>query len=101
MAVHSQQQDREAKRLCRLIGVGGRLREELASSCHDGSPGFGVTELIDVGVKKDLVRADVVLLKSLGVSMVAVGKALGLPVAVDGSVGGRSRQSTTRAADAA
>ena len=47
-----------------------------------------MTELIDVCVKKDLVRADVVLLKSRGVSMVAVGEALGLPVAVDGSVGG-------------
>ena len=47
-----------------------------------------MTELIDVGVKKDLVRDDVVLLKSLCVSMVAVGEALGLPVAVDGAVGG-------------
>jgi hypothetical protein len=46
-----------------------------------------VTELIDVGVKKDLVRADVVLLKSCGVSMVAVGEALGSPVVVDGTVG--------------
>jgi hypothetical protein len=101
MAVHSQQQDREAKRLCRLIGVGGRLREELASSGHDGSPGFGVTELIDVCVKKDLVRADVVLLKGRGIRMVFVSEALGLPVAVDGSVGGRSRQSATRAAGAA
>ena len=55
MAVRSQQQDIEAKRLGRLIGVGGRLREELASSGHDGRSGFGVTELIDVGVKKDLV----------------------------------------------
>jgi hypothetical protein len=88
MAVRSQQQDIEAKKLGRLIGVGGRLREELASSGHDGRSGFGVTELIDVGVKKDLVRDDVVLLKSLCVSMVAVGEALGLPVAVDGAVGG-------------
>jgi len=47
-----------------------------------------VTELIDVCVKKDLVRADVVLLKGRCVSMVAVGEALGLPVAVDGAVGG-------------
>ena len=88
MAVCSQQQDIEAKRLCRLAGVGGRLREELASSGHDGSSCFGVTEVIDVGVKKDLVRADVVLLKSRSVSMVAVDEALGLPVAVDGAVGG-------------
>jgi hypothetical protein len=101
MAVRSQQHDIEAKKLCRLIGVGGRLREELASSGHDGRAGFGVTELIDVRVKKDLVRADIVLLKSRGVSMVSVGESLGLPVAVDRSVDGRSRQNTTRAADAA
>ena len=43
--------------------------------------------MVDVGVKKDLVRADVVLLKSCGVSMVAVGEALGSPVVVDGTVG--------------
>ena len=73
-----------SKKLGRLIGVGGRLREELASSGHDDRSGFGVTELIDVGVKKDLVRADVVLLKSCGVSMVAVGESLGSPVAVVG-----------------
>ena len=46
-----------------------------------------MTELIDVGVKKYLVRADVVLLKSCGVSMVAVGEALRLPIAVDRAVG--------------
>jgi hypothetical protein len=46
-----------------------------------------VTELIDVGVKKYLVRADVVPLKSRGVSMAAVGEALGLPIAVDGAIG--------------
>ena len=57
-------------------------------------------ELIDVGVKKDLVRADVVLLKSRGVSMVVVGEALGLPVAVDGAVGGLGRQSASWAAGA-
>jgi hypothetical protein len=101
MAVLSQQQDIESKRLCRLVGVGGRLREELASSGHDGSSGFGVTELIDVGVKKDLVRADVVLLKGRCVRMVLVSEALGLPIAVDRSVGGRSRQNETRAAGAA
>ena len=90
-----------SKKLGRLIGVGGRLREELASSGHDGRSGFGVTELIDVCVKKDLVRADVVLLKGRGIRMVFVSEALGLPVAVDGAVGGRSRQSATRAAGAA
>ena len=33
-----------------------------------------MTEVIDVGVKNDLVRADEVLLKSRGVSMVAMGQ---------------------------
>jgi hypothetical protein len=37
MDVRSQQQDIEAKKLGRLIGVGERLREELASIGHDGS----------------------------------------------------------------
>ncbi len=60
-----------------------------------------MTELIDVGVKKDLVRADVVLLKGRGVRMVLVTESLGLSIAVDGSVGGRSRQNATRAAGAA
>ena len=53
-----------------------------------------MTEVIDVGVKKDLVRADVVLLKSRGVSMVAVSEALRLPIAVDrapGVLGSSSR----------
>ena len=63
-----------------------------------------MTEVIDVGVKNDLVRADEVLLKSRGVSMVAVGEALGLPIAVDGAVGvlgSSSRERATRAAGAA
>jgi hypothetical protein len=46
-----------------------------------------VTEVIDVSVKNDLVRADEVLLKSRGGSMVAVGEALRLPIAVDRAVG--------------
>ena len=99
MPVHSQQQDREAKRLCRLICVGERLREELASSCHKGRPCFGVTELIDVCVKKDLVRAHVVALKDVGESVVLVGVALVTPLGVDMS--SSSRESATRAAGAA
>ncbi len=43
--------------------------------------------MIDVSVKNDLVRADEVLLKSRGGSMVAVGEALRLPIAVDRAVG--------------
>ena len=46
-----------------------------------------MTEVIDVGVKNDLVRADEVLLKSRGVSMVAVSEALRLPIAVDRAPG--------------
>ena len=71
---------------------------ELGSSDHEGRPGFGVTEMIDVSVKKDLVRAHVVL-KNRGESVVVVGEALVTPVAVDRS--GRSRESATRAAGAA
>ena len=53
-----------------------------------------MTEVIDVGVKNDLVRADEVLLKSRGVRMVAVSEALRLPIAVDrapGVLGSSSR----------
>jgi len=96
--VRSQQHDREAKRLCQLISVGGGLFGELGSSDHEGRPGFGVTEMIDVCVKKDLVRAHVVVLKDGGESVVVVG-ALVTPVAVHRS--GRSRESATRAAGAA
>jgi len=100
MSVCSQQQDIEAEKLGRVIGVGGRLREELAGSRHDGRSGFGVTEIVYVGVKKDLVRADEVLLKSRCISMVAMGEALGFPVEVDGAVGGLGRQSASWAAGA-
>jgi hypothetical protein len=66
MPVRSQQQDREAKRLCRLIGVGGGIFGELVGSDHEGRTGFVVTEMIDVGVEKDLVRTHVVALKDDG-----------------------------------
>ena len=39
---------------------------------HEGWPGVGVTEMVDVGVKKDLVRAHVVVLKDGGESVVVV-----------------------------
>jgi len=51
-----------------------------------------VTELIDVCVKKDLVRAYVVLLKGRCVSMVLVSEALGTPVAVDAAVADKTRR---------
>ena len=56
MAVRSQQQDIEAKKLGRVICVGGRLREELAGSRHDGRSGVGVTEIVDVGPLETGVR---------------------------------------------
>ena len=72
---------------------------ELGSSDHEGRPGFGVTEMIDVSVKKDLMRAHVVALKDGGESVVVVVEALVTPVGVDRS--SRSRESATRAAGAA
>ena len=72
---------------------------ELGSSAHEGGPGFGVTEMVDVGVKKNLVRAHVVFLKDSGESVVDVVEALVTPVGVDRS--SRSRESATRGAGAA
>jgi hypothetical protein len=57
-----------------------------------------VTEMIDVGVKKDLVRVHVVALKDGGESVVVVVEALVTPVGVDRS--SRSRESATRAVGA-
>jgi hypothetical protein len=58
-----------------------------------------VAETVDVGIKKDLVRAHVVALKDGSESVVLVGEALVTPVGVDRS--SRSRESATRAAGAA
>ena len=58
-----------------------------------------MTEMINVCVKKDLVRAHVVALKDGGESVVLVVEALVTPVGVDRS--SRSRESATRAAGAA
>jgi hypothetical protein len=66
---------------------------------HEGWPGVGVAETVDVGIKKDLVRAHVVALKDGGESVVLVGEALVMPVGVDRSTN-RSRESATRAAGA-
>ena len=55
--------------------------------------------MVDVGVKKDLVRAHVVALKDGGESVVVVVEALVTPVGVDRS--SRSRESATRAAGVA
>jgi hypothetical protein len=66
---------------------------------HEGWPGVGVAETVNVGIKKDLVRAHVVALKDVGESVVVVVEALVTPVGVDRS--SRSRESATRAAGAA
>ena len=89
---------RSRKKLCRVV-VGGGLFGVFGSSLHEGRPGVGVTEMINVCVKKDLVRAHVVALKDGGESVVVVVEALVTPVGVDRS--SRSRESATRAADAA
>ena len=69
------------------------------SSLHEGWPGVRVAEMVDVGVKNDLVRAHVVALKDSGESVVLVVETLVTPVGVDRS--NRSRESATRAADTA
>ena len=66
---------------------------------HEGWPGVGVAETVDVCVKKDLVMAHVVALKDVGESVVLVGEALVTPLGVDRS--SSSRESATRAAGAA
>jgi hypothetical protein len=75
-----------------LFGVVG-------SSAHEGVPGVGVAEMVDVGVKNDLVRAHVVALKDGGESVVLRVEALVAPVGVDRS--SRGREGATRAAGAA
>ncbi len=63
---------------------------------HEGWPGIGVVETVDVVVKNDLMRAHVVVLKDFVESMVLVGEPLVTPVGVDRS--SRSRESAMRAA---
>jgi hypothetical protein len=58
-----------------------------------------VVETVDVSIKNDLMRAHVVVLKDGGEGVVLVVEALVTPVGVDRS--SRSRESATRAADAA
>ena len=66
---------------------------------HEGWPGIGVVETVDVVVKNDLMRAHVVILKDVVESVVLVGEPLVTPVGVDRST--RSRESAMRAAGAA
>ena len=69
------------------------------SGTHAGVPGIGVAEIVDVGVKNDLVRAHVVALKDGGESVVLRVEALVASVGVDRS--SRGRESATRATGAA
>ena len=97
--VRSQQQDKEAEKKSRGVGVRGGLFWVFGSSSHEGGPGIGVVETVDVSVKKDLMRAYVVVLKDDGEGVVLVVEALVTPVGVDRS--SRSRESATRAAGVA
>ena len=94
----TRQRSREKKRSRRVV-VGGGFCGEFDSIVHEGWPGVGVAETVDVGVKNDLVRALVVFLKDVGESVVLVHEALVTPVGVDRS--SHSRESVTRAAVAA
>ena len=90
---------RNRKKRSRRVVVGGGFCGVFDSSVHEGWPGVGVAETVDVGVKNDLMRAHVVVLKDGGESVVLVGEPLVTPVGVDRS--SRSRESAMRAAGAA
>ncbi len=66
---------------------------------HEGWPGVGVVETVDVIIKNDLMRAHVVVLKDGGEGVVLVVEALVTSVGVDRS--SLSRESATGAAGAA
>ena len=67
------------------VVVRGGLFGVFGSSLHEGWPGVGVVETVDVGVQNDLMRAHVVVLKDGGESVVLVVEALVTPVGVDRS----------------
>ena len=91
---------KKEKKLCIVkVVVRGGLFGEFGSSLHEGWPGVGVVETVDVGVQNDLMRAHVVVLKEGGESVVLVVEALVTPVGVDRS--SLSRESATGAAGAA
>ena len=89
---------KKEKKLGRVVVRGG-LFGVFGSSLHEGWPGVGVVETVDVGVQNDLMRAHVVVLKDGGESVVLVVEALVTPVGVDRS--SLSRESATGAAGAA
>ena len=63
---------RNRKKRSRRVVVGGGFCGEFDNSVHEGWPGVGVAETVDVGVKNDLMRAHVVVLKDVGESVVLV-----------------------------
>ncbi len=71
----------------------------MGGTAHEGVPGVGVAEVVDVRVKKDLVRAHVVALKDGCESVVLLVEVLVVTVGVDRS--SRGREIATRAAGAA
>jgi hypothetical protein len=92
--VRSQNKDKEAEKKSRGVGVREGLFGVFCSSVHEGWPGIGVVETVDVIVKNDLMRAHVVVLKDGCESVALVVEALVTPVGVDRS--SRSRESATR-----
>ena len=92
-------QDKEAEKKSRGVGVRGGLFGVFGSSSHEGWPGIGVVETVDVIIKNDLMRAHVVVLKDVGEGVVLVVEALVTPVGVDRS--SCSRESAMRAAGTA
>ncbi len=89
---------KKERQLGRVVVRGG-LFGVCDSSLHEGWPGVGVGETVDVGVQNELMGAHVVVLKDGGESVVVVIEALVTPVGVDRS--SRSRESATGAAGAA
>ncbi len=59
-----------SRKKSRGVVVGGGLFGVFGSGTHEGVPGVGVAETVDVSVKNDLVRAHVVALKDGGESVV-------------------------------
>jgi hypothetical protein len=88
-----------SRKKSRRVVVRGGLFGVFGSGTHEGVPGVGVAETVDVSVKNDLVRAHVVALKDGGESVVLLLETLVAPVGVDRS--SRGRESATRATGAA
>ncbi len=61
-----------SRKKSRGVGVRGGCFGVFGSSLHEGWPGVGVVETVDVIVKNDLMRAHVVILKDGGENVVLV-----------------------------